>query len=226
MSDEDYRHDQILLRVQTSMKIARLYAPAIGLGVLSIAALTGSHVILTRRNVALTAAYAALDRGFRQYRDRVSKELGADKDREFRYGLTEREIVEETKNGPKTKMVKDVVTDDLSIYARVFDETSTSWSKVHMQNQFFLQCQQNYANDLLNKRGHVFLNEIYDMLGLSRTKAGQVVGWVKDNPNGGDSYIDFGVFKGDKFHALRFVNGEERSIWLDFNVDGNVLDLI
>lgn len=225
-TEEDRTKDMILLRVKAAVSIGKLYAPAIGLGVVSIAALTGSHVILNRRNVALTAAYAAIEKGFREYRERVINEYGADKDRAFRYGVVKQQVVEETETGPVTKNVKRVDMDKPpSIYARFFDESSTSWSREPQYNQLFIQCQQNYANDMLNSRGHVFLNEVYDMLGLPRSKEGAVVGWVLGDE--GDNFIDFGVFKGkDTFMGQQFVNGVERSVLLDFNVDGVVYDKI
>lgn len=225
-SDAERNRDLAVLRVRAAVKIGKLYAPAVGLGVVSVAALTGSHIILNRRNVALTAAYAAIEKGFREYRERVVSEYGADKDRQLRYGVMKQQIVEEGENGPVTKTIKRVDMDRLpSIYARFFDESSTSWQKEPSYNQLFLQCQQNWANDLLKSRGHVFLNEVYDMLGLERSKAGAVVGWVLDNE--GDNFIDFGVFKGkDAYMGQRFVNGEERSVLLDFNVDGVIYDKI
>lgn len=226
-SDSDRQRDMVVLYARTAGRITRMYAPAIGIGILSIAALTGSHVVLTKRNVALTAAYAALDRGFKQYRERVVAELGPDKDRQFRYDMEDREIVEETKQGPKTKVIKQVGPNGASIYARFFDEASTSWDRRPTYNQMFLRCQQNYANDLLRARGHVFLNEVYDMLGLPRSKEGAIVGWVMDCcDGGGDNYIDFGVFEGDRFSGMRFVKGEEPSVLLDFNVDGVIYDKI
>jgi hypothetical protein len=85
----------------------------------------------------------------------------------------------------------------------------------------FLQCQQNYFNQQLKARGHVFLNEIYDAIGLERSKAGTIVGWVTDG--NGDGYIDFGMFEDA---SRRFINGIEPSILLDFNVDGVIYDLI
>lgn len=222
-SEQDRQHDTTLIYVQSAFKIARIYAPTAIVGVLSIAALTGSHVILSRRNVAITAAYAALDKGFRQYRQRVVDELGGAKDKEFRYGLTDREIVEEDEDGVVVKTVRDKAAHGTSVYATLFDEnTSTNWSKRHSQNQLFLQCQQNYANDLLQARGHVLLNDVLDMLGIQRTKAGAVVGWLKDGD--GDGYIDFGVFEGDRQSGMRFVLGHERSVFLDFNVDGIIYD--
>jgi hypothetical protein len=88
-------------------------------------------------------------------------------------------------------------------------------------NRLFVTCQQNYLNHVLQVRGHVFLNEAYDALGLERSTAGAVVGWVMgDN---GDNYIDFGIFEAQN---ARFVNGSERSILLDFNVDGVIYDKI
>ena len=222
-SNEDRKRDMVIIYVQTAGKIVRMYAPAFAVGVLSITALTGSHIILTRRNLAITAAYAALDKGFREYRQRVVDELGVGKDKDFRYGLTDREIVEENEEGAVVKTVRDKAPHGLSVYARFFDEESINWVKTHSYNQMFIQCQQNYANDLLKSRGHIFLNEVYDMLGIPRTKEGAVVGWVMGN---GDDFVDFGVFEGDRHSGMRFVLGHERSILLDFNVDGIIYDKI
>lgn len=223
-SDEDHKSDVKLNKIKTATKIAKLYAPAAAVGIVSIGAFTGSHVILNRRNVAVTAAYAALDKGFKQYRERVVSDLGLEKDQEFRFGVVDREMAVDTDDGVSVKTVRVVgPTSNGSVYSRFFDELSTNWSKTPSYNQMFIQAQQNYANDLLNARGHVFLNEVYDMLGLERSKEGAVVGWVKGH---GDGYIDFGVFRNGIFEAQRFVNGDERSVLLDFNVDGIIYDLI
>lgn len=222
-SQQDRNQDQVLVYVRTAGKITRLYAPAVVVGGLAITALTGSHIILSRRNLAITAAYAALDKGFRQYRRRVVAEFGVDKDRELRYDMEDREIIEETKTGPKTKTIKQIGPNGGSIYARFFDEFSPNWKRQQQYNQFFIMAQQNYANDLLKSRGHVFLNEVYDMLGISRSREGAVVGWILDE---GDGFIDFGVFEGDRHSGMRFVMGHEPSILLDFNVDGIIWDHI
>jgi hypothetical protein len=226
-TEEDFKHDKVKLYARTTYKLAKLYGPSILLGVASIAALTGAHVTLNRRYAGVTAAYAALDKGFREYRQRVLKEVGPEKEREFRYDTEGRMIVEETEEGPVTKVVRQVSKNGGSPYARLFDEiNSSSWSSEWSYNQLFLRSQQNYANDLLRARGHVLLNEVYDMLGLQRTKEGCVVGWVLDGV-ASDNYIDFGIFDGANFHEhMRFVNGAEQSIWLDFNVDGVVYDKI
>lgn len=214
--DADYKKDMATMYVRTAVDITKLYGPTVLLGGFSVAALTGSHVILSKRNTALIAAYGALEKAFSGYRERVAQELGADEE-QLRYA--QNEVVKVDENG---KAVKSVSTDP-SIYGRFFDEYSKNWKPVAEYNKLFLQCQQNYANDLLLARGHLFLNEVYDMLGIERSKAGTVVGWKLGN---GDNHVDFGVFENDNLRARDFIHGREASILLDFNVDGLIWDKI
>jgi len=223
-SDEDRQRDIVLIYLRTGTKIAKLYGPAILVGITTIAALTGSHVTLNRRNVGLAAAYAALDKGFKQYRDRVVNAFGKERDQEFRYGTRDVEIVEETKNGPVIKTIQRVGKDGASIYAKYFDESSPNWNRQPSYNVMFLKCQMSHANDLLRARGHVFLNEVYDMLGMKRTREGAVVGWVLGS--GGDDYVDFGIFDPNNEGFRDFVNGWNDAVLLDFNVDGPIWDKI
>lgn len=220
-SEKDRSRDVSLVYFQTGVRMVRLYAPAVIVGGLSIAALTSSHNILTTRNAALTAAYTALDQGFKQYRARVVEKYGAEQDRDFRYGIEEVEVVNPETN--RKKKVKRLGPDEPSVYARFFDESAGNWNRNPDYNRAFLDGQQNWANDLLWARGHVFLNEVYDMLGLERSKAGAVVGWLKTEDGSTDNYISFGVFN-ESQPARDFVNGYEGSILLDFNVDGIIYD--
>jgi hypothetical protein len=222
-SDSDRQKSVARIYFKAGGRIAALYAPAVLVGAVSIGALTGAHISLHKRNLALTAAYAALDKGFREYRDRVVKELGEGKDKEFRYGAQDATIVEDGPEGPKTLDVKRLGSDDPSIYARWFDDSCTAWQRQPEYNRIFLKCQQNYANDLLNSRGHVFLNEVYDSLGMKRSREGSVVGWVKGN---GDGFVDFGIFNPDSHTNRDYVNGWQDRVLLDFNVDGVIYDKI
>jgi hypothetical protein len=221
-SEKDRSRDVSLIYFQSGVKIARLYAPAIIVGGVSIYLLRTSNGILTKRNVALTAAYGALEKGFNEYRARVVDKYGEDEDRNFRYGTRKVEVTDPKTQ--KTKTVTRVGTDDPSIYARFFDLHSSSWNKEPEYNLIFLKCQQNYANDLLRSRGHVFLNEVYDMCGIPRSKAGAVVGWLLSAEGETDNFINFGVFDGQSDAARDFVNGQEGAILLDFNVDGVIYD--
>jgi hypothetical protein len=224
--DKKYARDLTVIKVRTVLDLTKLYGPAAGLGAISVALLTGSHVTLNRRNASLTAAYASVDQAFTQYRDRVRDQLGEEVDRDMRYGTREDKETVESEDGKK-KVVKHVRVsgESPSQYARFFDDTCEPWVRNPEYNKVFLQAQQNYANDMLKARGHVFLNDVYDALGIPRTSAGAVVGWVLSKD--GDNYVDFGIFDNiANPHVKDFVNGHEYSILLDFNVDGLIFDKI
>ncbi len=225
-SKSDYRRDLIYVHSNNVYQIIKLYSPTVLVGVGTIICLTKSHQILSSRNTALIAAYSVLDKSYAAYRKRVIDELGEDKDREFRYPTETYKHVTVDDNG---KVLTDsektrVRLDNLSGYARFFDELCSSWKPQPEYNLIFLRAQQNWANDLLRSRGHLFLNEVYDMLDIPRTKSGAVVGWTISNS--GDNYVDFGLFDGDNPAARDFVNGREGAILLDFNVDGVIYDKI
>lgn len=224
-SNRDRKKDQAYISTRTTIKIAKLYAPAVVVGGLSIAALTGSHVVLTRRNTGLMSAYAALDQGYKAYQQRVREELGDEKELEIRRNLEEVRV-DDTKKG-EVKNVKRVREGGPhSPYARLFDRnTSQSWQPQADYNLLFLSANQRYANERLHAKGYVLLNDVYDSLGLDRTKEGCVTGWVKGN--GGDDYIDFGIFRDDgMFEIHDFMTAKDGAIWLDFNVDGSIYHLI
>lgn len=219
---DNYDQARLGVYIKTAGRITKLYAPAVGVGLLSVAALTGSHIMLTNRNTALTAALVATDKAYKAYRDRVRAELGDAKDREFRYGAKDVEIVEETSEGPVTKMIKRY--DDSvppSQYAKIFDEGNENWERNPESNLLFLRAQQQYATDRLRSRGYLFLNDVYDSLGLKKTRAGQIVGWSVDK---GDDFVDFGVFDVNREDARDFVNGWNSRVLLDFNVAGPILN--
>lgn len=231
-NNDDAKKDLAIIYAQTGVKLIKLYAPSVIVGALSITGILASHKILKKRNVALTAAYATIDRSFKEYRGRVVERFGKELDRELRYNIKAQEIEEKTvdKDGNETVEKKTISVVDpnmYSDYARIFDNGSMGWTKDPEYNLMFLKLQQNQANDRLKAQGYLFLNDVYDMLGIPRTKAGQIVGWVYDEDNPvGDNFVDFGIYDIYNEKACDFVNGRERSIVLDFNVDGNILDMI
>lgn len=219
-TDNDRIKDKAILYTQSSIKIGKLYAPAFFLGAVSIGCLTGSHQILSRRNVALTAAYAGVEKSLRDYRGRVIETIGAEKESAI---WQPTETVDAVDGDGKKIKVKVTTEKGGSPYKALFDERNANWNPQQEYNQLFINTQQNYANDLLRARGYLFLNDVHEMLGLERTKAGQVVGWVWNGD--GDNFVDFGVFE-DVYQGMRFVTGDNKNVWLDFNVDGNVLDIL
>lgn len=213
-SIKDVNRDTALIYVKAAAKLGKLYGPSILVSSLSIGALTGSHITLTRRNTSLAAAYAAMQKAYDDYRERVIAELGPEREAEIKNAV----IKYTDENGDEIAIANN---GQWSPYARFFDSCSENWQKNAELNRNFLICQQNWANDMLRARGHLFLNEVHDMLGLERTPAGQVVGWVIGGD--GDDYVTFNL---DAAINERFLNGIERNVLLDFNVDGVVFELI
>lgn len=232
-TEEDSKKDLTIIYAQTGVKLFKLYAPAIGVMTLSFASIIAGHKVLKKRNIAIAAAYAAIDKGFKQYRKNVIEKFGEDIDQQMRFGLKSKEIKKKDKDGKTVKETEYYIDpdtnplDNISEYARFFDAASSNFAKDPEYNMMFLRRQQDYANEMLKSRGHLFLNEVYDLLDIPRSKAGQVVGWVYDK-NGntkGDNYVDFGLYRNDQ-GTRRFVNGLEYNILLDFNVDGVIYDII
>ena len=229
---EDSKKDLRIVYTRTGLQLVKLYAPAVSLGVLSVVSILSSNNIMRKRNIALAAAYTTVDRSFKEYRNRVVDRFGEELDKELKYNLKNAEVEETVVDEKgKEKTVKKTVSvanpNEYSEYARFYEDGCNGWMKDAEHNLWYLKQQQNYANDLLRTRGYLFLNEVYDMLGIPRTRAGQVVGWFYDEKDPShDNFVDFGIFDITKEGSRDFVNGYERSILLDFNVDGMILDRI
>lgn len=231
-TEDDMKKDLTIVYTKAGLKVAKLYAPSIVVGGLSIAAIVSGHRILRKRNIALAAAYTAVDKGFKEYRGRVIDKFGEELDKELKYGIKAKEVEETVvdEKGKEKKVKKTVETVGQSLgspYAKFFDESCRGWTKDPEYNLMVVRDVQDYANRLLKMKGHLFLNEVYDLLGIQRTTAGQVVGWIYDEKNPiGDNYIDFGIYDVHDEAKRKFVNGYERTILLDFNVDGEILNMI
>lgn len=228
---DDLKKDTTIVYTQTAIKFIKLYGPAVLLGAASITSILAGHNMVRKRNVALAAAYATVDKSFKEYRSRVVERFGKELDRELRYNIKSKEFEKKVtdENGKETIVKETVnVADDpnkISDFARIYDDGCIGWSKDPESNLIFLKQQQNWANERLKARGYLFLNEVYEMLGFQATKAGASVGWIYDEKNPvGDNFVDFGLYDINSERARAFINGYERNILLDFNVDGPILD--
>ena len=241
-TEEDSTKDLTVIYAKTAVNLMKTYAPAVAVTAAGVTCMLAANNILKKRNVALAAACATVTNELKSYRKGVLERFGERVDRELKLGIKAKEV-EETVVNPETgeqtieKKTVDVVDDtsissEYSTFARLFDELNPYWENDPEYNMKFLKCQERYANDLLKTRGHLYLNEVYDMLGIPRSKAGQVYGWIYDENNPvGDNYVDFGLYAVYKNSENRkaqsaFINGEEPSIMLDFNVDGNIFDMM
>lgn len=221
-TNEDGKKDTVVVYAQTGMRLAKLYGPAIILGTLSITSILASNNILRKRNVALGAAYAAIDKSFKEYRGRVIERFGEQVDTELKYGIKAKkfeEIEVDPETGKEKKVKKTVMVADPNLqsdYAVYFDSKSRNYETNPDYNRMFLKAQQAFANDKLQTRGHLFLNEVLDDLDLPRTPAGQIVGWTKDGPDG---YVNFRIVEVER----ETEDGRhEPALLLDFNVEGNI----
>lgn len=221
-SVEDSKKDLTIIYAQTGVKLAKLYAPAVILGTLSITSILASNNILRKRNVALGAAYAAIDKSFKEYRGRVIERFGEQVDTELKYGIKAKKFEEvevDPETGKEKKVKKTVMVADPNLqsdYAVYFDSKSRNFETNFDYNRMFLKAQQQFANDKLQTRGHLFLNEVLDDLDLPRTSAGQIVGWTKDGPDG---YVNFRILEVER----ETEDGRhEPALLLDFNVEGNI----
>lgn len=225
--------DLTIVYAQTGLKFVKLYGPAVAIGIASIGCIVGSNHILRKRNIALAAALTAMETSFKEYRGRLIDRFGKDLDRELRFGIKAKEVEEKVvdEKGKETTVTKTVEVVDPnaihSIYSVVFCEGNSGWTRNAELNKVFLIQQQNYANDKLKLNGVLTLNEVYDMIGAPRTAYGQIAGWVyTDDSSIGDNFVDFGIFDVSNEKACDFVNGYEKSIILDFNCIGNILEYI
>lgn len=110
------------------------------------------------------------------------------------------------------KLTNIPIINEISPYVRWFDNSCAGWTKDGWFNKAFISHQERYLNDVLSVKRHLYLNEVYDCLGMARTRAGQLVGWIydKDKP----VKIDILEIKDDC------------SLLLKFNVDGIIIDKV
>lgn len=221
--------DLAIVYSQTAWKFIKLYGPSVALGAFSVGCMVASNRILRKRNIALAAAYTAVEASFKDYRDRVVERFGKELDRELKYNIKSKEVEETVvdENGNETTVNKTIQVADpnaYSIYSVVFCEGNLGWTKDAALNKVFLIQQQNQLNDRLKARGYLTLNDVYEALGIRTTSYGQVAGWVwTEDSSIGDNYVDFGLFNLNDEKACQFLNGDERSFILDFNCIGNIL---
>lgn len=231
-SEKEYSSDVRAYNIRKILHIGVLYLPAVAAAGISVAGILTGTGILKKRLTALGALYSAVATEYKEYRERVVERFGKETDDQLRYGYhienVKKKITDE--NG-KTKTITEEtkVADDKSPikhspYARIFDEYCPGWTKDPGHNQAWLINMQNWANERLKTKGHLFLNEVYDAFNFDRTREGWIVGWTTEGGEG-DHYVDFGLFNLSDGKAADFINGRERSFIMDFNVQGDIRPL-
>lgn len=236
----DAKKDKVLVKAQTTGKIIRLYAPAAAVELASILCVLSGHRELRKRLAYSVATCASVAKAFDEYRERVVDRYGEEVDRQLRYNISEEKTVEyeidpetgKTKKIKSTNMIANIGDDP---FTYIFSKsTSAAWTEDMNKNLFFLRAKQEMANVLLHTKESIFLNDILDDIGMEKTYAGQILGWVdpsreKDpvrkeflmKKHKGDSYVDFGA----QVVTIHNDDGDlEDVIVLNFNCDGDILN--
>jgi hypothetical protein len=216
---ENARKKQVVAAYATSsLKMAEIYWPPLLVGSASIICVLAGHGLMQRRQASLVAAYTALDAGYKAYRSRIRQAFGEENELKVYRG----EKFDFKEMPPPCEIIdEEDAFAPASPYARFFDEYNKHWVKTAEYNSIFLRSQQNWANDRLQAYGYLFLNDVYEALGIERSQAGQSVGWLRNG--NGDGFVDFGLDVIYDETSRAFTNGQEPSVLLDFNVDGPIL---
>lgn len=232
--DEDVPKIERKNRILFILDTVRTVTPAAIVGAATITMIYFSNSISKKRLAAMGAAYATLQTAFDGYKRTMVEALGKEsvekilKPKLPNVGKSAEEILS-SDNKSDAANVSDAVVNSLkalSPYARIIaEESSTCWDPNEDYTSQNLAAVQLWANRRLERKGHLFLNEVFDQLGLSRTREGAVVGWLKNGE--GDNYVSFGDFDASIYRVPSddYTRVDSNFI-VDFNVDGVIWDRI
>ncbi len=218
--------DLVKLYTHTSVELTKLYGPTLFIGTTSAIAVLGGHRILHGRQLATMAAYSGLADQFNSYRKRVMMTLGEDVERgifDGAHGVMEEDPDHKGEYNLVPKF--DSSLNPENFLRPWFDETNPNWTNDANANYLFLKGVQAHMNRLLEIRGWLFVNDVYDALYIPRTGAGQAAGWLY-NSAGGDNFVDFGFMSGIDPHTVAFRNHVENTVRLNLNAEGIIWDKI
>lgn len=236
--------DKAKVYIHYGLELGRMYAPAALCVFGGAASVFKGHNILKKRNVALAASYATLDSAYSAYKQRVAETLGAEKAEKLEYGVETEKVKGE--NGKKQTVSFVNPDNTLSMYAYPFkscySQTTKDGKTIMVKNPYFqdeelfdtgwIKSAETFANLQLETRGYVYLSDVYDRLGITPRDnnselASRVMGWVDDgsiHPISFFSYIPEGI---DPYEQPEYLmRDHDGNVILDFNVQGNVLDML
>lgn len=199
--------------IRSAVRIGKLYWVPLTLATGSVVMILAGHKILNQRNAALVVAYQGLQTAFNNYREAIIERYGAEIDKEVRYGLSKETV---TIDGKKVEVLT-ADREKTSDYIFSFGPENENYVGNVEHNLFYLKQQEHYANERLRANKHLMLSEVLDSLGIPRTEASFVTGWIYDprrqHGGSGDDEIDFGILD---------LQRDQGYILLDFNVDGQI----
>lgn len=206
--------------IPAAKRFAKVYWPSFVIIGGSLVVIISGHRMLAKRYAGLVVAYESLNKSYKNYRGYIKKHYGDDADYNARHvtdktSLVDNEIV---CVDPEDIFIPDRDLSDFAVFfGRDYSELVNSDDPEEAYHH--VKAQEEWANAVLQERGYIFLQEIYDSLGVDRF-APDGVGWCAGI---GDDFVDFGIYN---VRNGRAVNGLEPVFLLDFNHDGYILPYI
>lgn len=209
--------------IPAAKRMAKVYLPSVVIIGGSLFVMVSGHYILAKRYAGLVVAYESLNKSYKSYRGYIKENYGEATDFNARHKVDDVELIdnEVIAVNPKDIFIPDR---DLSDYAALFGKGYSLHIDDHNDNPEFvfniLRSTEEWANAVLQEQGYIYLQDVYDNLGLVDKFAPDGVGWCCGI---GDDFVDFGIYSlrnGDAINQL------EPMYWLDFNVDGYILPYI
>lgn len=234
-SEKEKNKEIASVYAKTTWQVVKLYSLSAFVEAASLASIIGSHKMMGDRNIAnalaakdALAGLALAKESLKQYRDKVREKIGDEEESKLwnsKDARVDPNKAPEVKENYEELKKKEKNPAKIGPYARIFDAGNEGWDPNPEMTLFYLRCIESQANNLLQSRGHLFLNDVYDLLGYPRTRMGQFVGWI-DNPNDPKRHchVDFGLYDVHDRLKSAFVNGYEQNVILEFNVDGVIVN--
>lgn len=157
------------------------YLPAVGLGLLTVAAIVGSDKIHRNRQAGITAAFALTQRSYLEYREKVIEKLGERKHQQILAEVAQDRVNQELLERPGD------IPDNREKLC--YDKFSGHWFDASEQE---IDNAENQINSTLVHANFASLADLYSMLGIPITPKDHECGWHHDN----------GLLKIDRHHSL------------------------
>lgn len=178
--DEYEEENGPLTTPEKVLMMAPSYIPAATIAVGTMVCIFGANALNKRQQAMIVSAYGLLDRGYKEYKDKVLEMLGKDGELEIRDAIVKDHIKENPPEDTDT---------ELPLFYDIF---SKQYFNLSMED--FID-----ANYKLNRnfalRGYSSLEEFYAFLGLDSTELSEIVGWDYETliEEYGVAWIDIGA---------------------------------
>lgn len=141
----------------------KLYIPSAIIGTATVSCILAANIISAKQQKSIAAAYALIDKGYKEYRKKISEQYGKDVDLK-----TANEVIME-----QAEVDEEDKSDKITCYDpyadRYFETTLSNFNRAV-----------GIVNRNLQVYGYASLNDFYQGLGISMTEEGSTIGWNID----------------------------------------------